>query len=109
MSDTPENAAGTGEADNRPGPRGRQWSKRMLLGLMALTALLTFGLLALAFSIFERKQEARHPFVRVVEVNEGTSDPAVWGANWPREYESYKRTVDVTRTRYGGSEAMPEQ
>jgi nitrite reductase (cytochrome c-552) len=110
MNDTADNTARAGEADGRRRePSGRVWGRGTLLGLMALTALLTFAVLALAFSIFERKQEGRQPFVRVVEVNEGTSDPAVWGANWPREFDSYQRTVDVTRTRYGGSEAMPQQ
>ncbi len=87
----------------------RRWGKGALIGLMLLTALLTFAVLSLTFSIFARKQEARQPFLRVVNVDEGTTDPAVWGANWPREYDSYLKTVDVTRTRYGGSEAMPQQ
>ncbi len=49
-------------------------------------------------NIFERKQEAQNPYVRLVEVNENTTDPAPWGMNWPREYDDYKRTVDATRT-----------
>ena len=40
-------------------------------------------LLALLTNIFERKQEARQPFVRLVEVTEDTMDPKVWGQNWP--------------------------
>jgi nitrite reductase (cytochrome c-552) len=36
-----------------------------------------------------------------------TEDPAVWGKNFPLQYDDYKRTVDQTRTRYGGSEALP--
>ena len=64
---------------------------------------------ALLTNIFERKQEARNPYVRLVEVNEETTDPAPWGMNWPREYDAYKRTVDATRTRFGGSEALPEE
>lgn len=34
-------------------------------------------------------------------------DPAVWGKVFPLHYELYKKTVDMTRTKYGGSEAMP--
>jgi nitrite reductase (cytochrome c-552) len=45
----------------------------------------------------------------VVEVTEETVDPAAWGANWPRQYDSYRRTVDYTKTRYGGSDAIPAQ
>jgi nitrite reductase (cytochrome c-552) len=37
--------------------------------------------------MFTRKQEARQTFVRVVDVNESTTDPAVWGRNWPRQYD----------------------
>ena len=32
-------------------------------------------------------------------------DPAVWGKNFPLQYDDYQRTVDQVRTRYGGSEA----
>ena len=58
-------------------------------------------------NIFERKQEARNPFYRVVELNDNTDDPAVWGKNFPLQYDDYRRTVDQVRTRYGGSEAVP--
>jgi nitrite reductase (cytochrome c-552) len=77
--------------------------------VVVATALLTVLVFALLMSIFERKQEARQPFVRLVEVTEDTIDPAVWGVNWPRQYDGYKRTVDYTKTRYGGSEALPAQ
>lgn len=62
---------------------------------------------ALLVNIFERKQEARAPFVQVVELNDEIDDPAVWGKNFPFQYDGYKRTVDQVRTRYGGSEATP--
>jgi nitrite reductase (cytochrome c-552) len=58
-------------------------------------------------SIIERKQEAKNPFYRVVELTEETEDPAVWGKNFPMQYDDYRRTVDQVRTKYGGSEAMP--
>jgi nitrite reductase (cytochrome c-552) len=62
---------------------------------------------ALLMNIFERKQEARNPFYRVVELTDDTEDPAVWGKNFPLQYDDYKRTVDQVRTRYGGSEVLP--
>lgn len=31
----------------------------------------------------------------------------MWGQNFPIQYDLYRRTVDQTRTRYGGSEALP--
>lgn len=69
------------------------------LGAAAVTALLV--------NIFERKQEARDPFFRVVEITDEIDDPAVWGKNFPMQYDSYRRTVDQVRTRFGGSEAVP--
>src|SRR5262245_54588507 len=61
----------------------------------------------LLVSIFERKQEARNPFFRVVELTGETEDPAAWGKNFPMQYDGYRRTVDQQRTRFGGSEALP--
>src|SRR5690606_3793748 len=43
---------------------------------------------------------------RVVDVDDSTVDPAQWGKNYPRQYDSYKRTVDIERTRHGGSDAF---
>lgn len=82
-------------------------SPRAMVGLLVVTALITFGVTALLVDIFGRKQEARTPFVRVVEVDEVTTDPEPWGANWPRQYDGYLRTADTARY-YGGSSAMPE-
>ena len=63
--------------------------------------------LALLINIFERKQEARNPFYRVVELNDTIDDPATWAKNFPLQYDLYMLTVDMQRTKYGGSEAMP--
>jgi len=76
---------------------------------VALAGLLGFGLAALLTSIFQHKQEAKNPYVRLVEVSEETTDPAIWGTNWPREYDAYQQTAQVTRTDFGGSEAMPDE
>ncbi|MDX1982998.1 MAG: ammonia-forming cytochrome c nitrite reductase subunit c552 [Bryobacteraceae bacterium] len=81
--------------------------KRNLLAVL-LTALAAFGISALLINVMERKQEARNPFFRVVDINDGIDDPAQWGRNFPLHYDSYKRTVDVERTRYGGSEGLPK-
>lgn len=88
-----------------PAPRGPLF----LVGLMVASAVATLGVTALLVSIFERKVEARAPFVRVVEVDEATTDPARWGTNWPRQHDTYVRTVDAEETEYGGSSAMPQQ
>ena len=73
-------------------------------GVAALAAICG---LALLMNIMERKQEAKNPFFRVVELTDDTADPAIWGKNFPVQYDAYKRTVDQVRTRYGGSEALP--
>jgi nitrite reductase (cytochrome c-552) len=82
--------------------RGRQ--RGWLLGLLVLVGIagVTVLLLALLTNIFERKQEARQAFVRLVDVTEDTVDPRIWGQNWPLEYDSYLRTSLPTTTKYGG-------
>ncbi len=87
-------------------PRRRILMLAVVVGTMTVIA---FGITAILVTIFEHQQEARRPFVRLAEVDEVSSDPAIWGINWPRQYDSYLRTVDVTHTRYGGSSAMPQQ
>ena len=83
----------------------RRFTVPTLVALLAACAAIAVA--ALLVNIFTRQQEARNPFYRVVELNEATTDPAVWGRNFPVQYDSYKRTVDQVRTRYGGSEAVP--
>lgn len=73
---------------------------------VGISALVAVGGLALLMNIMEHKQEAKNPFFRVVELTDDTEDPAVWGKNFPIQYDAYKKTVDQVRTRYGGSEAM---
>src|SRR5215218_11210978 len=88
--------------------RGGHWRRYLGVYLaVILTALATVAVTALLVNIFEHKQEARQPFYRVVALDENTDDPAVWGKNFPMQYDGYKRTVDQVRTRYGGSEAVP--
>jgi hypothetical protein len=64
-----------------------------LLAAAAVTALLV--------NIFTRQQEALSPFYRVVELNDETVDPAVWGKDFPLQYDGYRRTVDQERTQAG--------
>jgi len=72
-----------------------------------IAALVAVGGLALLVNILEHKQEAKNPFFRVVELTDDMEDPAVWGKNFPVQYDAYKKTVDQVRTKYGGSEALP--
>ena len=81
--------------------------RRVFFIIVGAAVLATIVGVALLMNIFERKQEARNPFYRVVELTDDTEDPAVWGKNFPLQYDDYKRTVDQVRTRYGGSEVLP--
>lgn len=65
------------------------------------------GAVALLVDIFEKKQEAKNPFYRVVELTDETEDAAIWGKNFPFQYDRYLKTVDMKKTKYGGSEAEP--
>src|SRR4051812_10595712 len=40
-------------------------------------------------------------------ITDDIDDPAVWGQIFPLQYELYLKTVDMQRTKYGGSEAAP--
>ncbi len=84
------------------------WSTAKIVGAAAaVTAVVAAGTTALLVNVFQRKQEAKNPFYRVVELNDDIDDPAVWGKNFPLQYDMYRRTTDQVRTRYGGSEAVP--
>jgi nitrite reductase (cytochrome c-552) len=79
----------------------------LLVAAALASAVVVAGTAALLVNIQERKIESRDPYLKLVRVGEGTTDPAPWGANWPRQYDSYRRTVDATHTRYGGSDGAP--
>src|SRR5918995_447123 len=89
-----------------PSKRGRRSVKIIVLASL-VAALASVAGVALLVNIMERKQEARNPFYRVVELTDETVDPEVWGKNFPLQYDGYRRTVDQVRTKYGGSEAEP--
>ena len=82
-------------------------SRRLFPAVVILAAIATVAVTALLINIFERKQEAKNPFYRVVELNDTIDDPAMWGKDFPLQYDLYLRTTDMVRTKYGGSEGMP--
>jgi nitrite reductase (cytochrome c-552) len=98
-------ASRQGSAVSGGSPTHRRLSPILIIAL--LSAIAAAAGAALLINIFERKQEARHPFYRVVELTDETIDPAIWGKNFPLQYDAYLRTVDQVRTRFGGSEAVP--
>jgi nitrite reductase (cytochrome c-552) len=62
------------------------------------------GLAALLVSIQERKNEAAQFPLKLIEIPPGELDPAIWGRNFPRQYDSFMKTqTDGQSTPYGGS------
>jgi nitrite reductase (cytochrome c-552) len=93
------------EQSNQPRDKSRGRGLMALVFVSAGFAICTAVLAGLLVNIWQRKQEAKNPYLRFVNVTEDTTDPAEWGKNWPREYDGYKRTVNASRTRYGGGSA----
>jgi nitrite reductase (cytochrome c-552) len=97
---------------DRMAPTVRLQRRTPWFTLLFVTALVGGGIWALLNNVFERKQERRQTYVSLVTLTEETTDPALWGRNWPLQYDSYKQTVEKTRTRFaghGGSETMPDE
>ncbi len=91
---------------SQPSPRNRPIIKFAIITV--ITTAITIGCLTLLVNIIEHKQEAKNPFFRVVALNDDIEDPAIWGKNFPFQHDSYQKTVDQVRTRYGGSDALPK-
>jgi nitrite reductase (cytochrome c-552) len=85
--------------------RAKRWLVPIGVGIAA--AFVVFALLALIMNIAEHKRAAREPIFWVVALDESVDDPAVWGQNFPDQHDAFLRTVDMQRTRFGGSEALP--
>lgn len=93
-------------------PESRLKSTGLFVGLIVVAAIAAALVVALLANISQRKAEGVNRYVRVTEVSEDITDPAVWGQNWPKQYDGYKKTAISTRTRFGGhggSEALPEE
>ncbi|MBO6576906.1 MAG: ammonia-forming cytochrome c nitrite reductase subunit c552 [Rhodothermales bacterium] len=78
--------------------------KNLLLGLVGIA--IAFAGALLLVDIVEKRSEARNPFFRVTELTDTTESAAIWGQNFPYQYDGYLRTVDMERTRHGGSESV---
>src|SRR5262245_9009879 len=89
--------------ESSPGKR-RSWPAYSFLALVF--ALAAYGIMALYQNIALRKQEALQTGFTIVSLSEDTLDPWEWGKNFPRQYDGYIRTVDIERTKHGGSEAF---
>ncbi|MDR7522644.1 MAG: ammonia-forming cytochrome c nitrite reductase subunit c552 [Armatimonadota bacterium] len=83
------------------------------LVVAAVGVLLGLGIAALLVTIVVRQQEARLTYFKVVDIPLDEPDPAVWGRNFPLQYEAFVKTMRTSELvrysafgRYGGSEAF---
>ena len=62
------------------------------------TMIIVFGLGWLISDIASRKEEAVFAYKPKVEISTDMIEPrdSVWGLNYPRQYESYNKTIDTT-------------
>lgn len=75
------------------------------VAIFAVAVILTAAVAALLVNVNSRKNEAAEYPLKVVEIAENELDPAVWGQNFPRQYDSFVRTEEnYGATPYGGSE-----
>jgi hypothetical protein len=89
-------------------PRASGASPAILVTALWWESLLAAILVSLAPGHHRRAaRETRHPVPARGSVDEDTTDPCGLGVNWPSQWESYLRTTDWERTRYGGSDAIP--
>ena len=97
----------TRSTPNRPSiPTHARGGGALLLALVFVVAVVaTLGVTWVLITIFQHKQEARDPFVRVANVTEVSTDPEPWGRNWPHQFDGWKSTASDEY--YGGSSAMP--
>src|SRR4051812_19000112 len=86
---------------------GKTGRRGVTVLLVVLAALATAGVMLLWENILTRKTEARQVVFKLVDLDETTLDPALWGKNSPRQYDAYLRTAESAKTRYGGSEHIP--
>jgi nitrite reductase (cytochrome c-552) len=84
----------------------RRGTARLLLLTFLVAAIGTALVSWVLVTMFTRKQEARNPYVRIVELSEISVDPEPWGLNWPHHFEGWKSTAGDKF--YGGSSALPQ-
>ncbi len=74
------------------------------LVILVVTALATAVVAGLLTNIAQHKSENQEYPLKVVEIGEKELDPAVWGQNFPHQYDSFVKTKeDYGETPYGGS------
>ena len=81
---------------------GQRW---MAAGIAAVFVLVGVGLGALLANINARQAEGDQFPALITEIAALEVEPAVWGQNFPRQFDSFMKTqIDGNRTEYGGSD-----
>jgi len=64
--------------------------------LFFATIIIVFLLAMLAYTIMDRKTEARFAYQPKVQIDGIEPRDSLWGLNYPRQYQSYRMTADTT-------------
>lgn len=73
-------------------------------GAFLMGVVVMAGIAMLLVNIQDRKNEAEEFPAKMVPISQDELDPAVWGSNFPRQYDAFLKTKDATiSTPYGGS------
>ncbi|WP_300083832.1 ammonia-forming cytochrome c nitrite reductase subunit c552 [Propioniciclava sp.] len=75
------------------GGRKPRWG--FIATVLVLGAVVAVGVLALLVDIFTKRTEAQQPYFQVVQLTDTTYDPAVWGQNFPLQYEGWLKTQEM--------------
>ncbi|MDU0348495.1 ammonia-forming cytochrome c nitrite reductase subunit c552 [Actinomyces sp. MRS3W] len=90
--DHSDTATGDGETPAAPRRRGK-WVPALVLVTVAVAAAAVTWVLT---TIFAHKQESAASFTEVVELTDTSYDPAIWGQNFPIQYEQFRKTIEDT-------------
>jgi len=72
--------------------------------LFGATVVVVFLIGLLASSIIERRSEGNYAMQMIKEIPDNEPRNEVWGENFPREYETYRKTIDSDfASKHGGS------
>lgn len=72
--------------------------------LFGITVIVVILLALFASSIFERKNEAYYTLQMIRPIPEDETRNEVWGENFPRQYESYRKTLETGfASKHGGA------
>jgi len=73
--------------------------KTLSIAVILLVAAATAAVLWIRDRIAERKEEGKQVVFKIADLSEQTVDPAEWGKNFPRQYDSYRRASELTGTK----------